>query len=159
MGNTNRIAVTLPQLPSLRHWPSNSRETKLTDQSRLLTVYYDGSCPLCAAEIGVYRYSTGAENVAFVDVAAQEDGPIAPGLDKTIALKRFHVLGADGTLASGAEGFGRLWLALPAWRWLGRIVLLPGMLQATEAVYRSFLIFRPVLQWIWRSKSFSWTRR
>ncbi len=125
----------------------------MTDKRLVLTVYFDGSCPLCTAEIGVYRHCTGSDDLAFVDVAAHTDGPICPGLDKTKALGRFHVLGADGTLASGAEAFGRLWLALPAWRWLGRIVLLPGMLQATEAVYRCFLVIRPGLQWIWRTKS------
>lgn len=124
-----------------------------------LTVYYDGSCPLCTAEIGIYRRSSGAENMAFVDVAAQGDGPIATDLDKAAALKRFHVRGADGKLASGAEGFGRLWLTLPRWRWLGRIVMLPGILQLTEAVYRCFLVIRPGLQWIWRVRSSAVVRR
>lgn len=94
----------------------------------------------------------------FVDVSAHEVSTIAPGLDKATALRRFHVRVTDGTLASGAEGFGHLWLALPAWRWLGDIVLLPGMLQASEAVYRGFLVIRPALQWIWRAKSSVGTR-
>ncbi len=65
---------------------------------------------------------------------------------------------ADGALISGAEGFGRLWLALPAWRWLGRIVLLPGVLQATEVVYRGFLVVRPALQWMFRATTATGTR-
>lgn len=125
----------------------------MTDKTGVLTVFYDGSCPLCTAEIGVYRRCGGAEKLAFVDVSMHEAGPVAAGLDKAIALKRFHVQAADGSLASGAEGFGRLWLALPAWRWLGRIVLLPGMLQATEVVYRGFLVVRPALQRIWRART------
>lgn len=103
--------------------------------------------------MGVYRKCTGAQEVSFVDVSAHDSDLVALDLDKATALKRFHVQLADGTLASGAEGFGHLWLALPAWRWLGRIVLLPGMLQATEAVYRGFLIVRPGLQWIARAKA------
>jgi predicted DCC family thiol-disulfide oxidoreductase YuxK len=131
----------------------------LTDPTGELTIFYDGGCPLCTAEIDVYRNCAGAEGLAFVDVSAHDSGLIAPGLDKSNSLKRFHVRLSDGSLVSGAAGFGHLWLALPAWHWLGRIVLLPGMLQATEAVYRSFLVFRPALQQIWRTKSLARPRQ
>ena len=133
--------------------------TALTDKTGELTIFYDGACPLCTDEIGVYRKCVGAENVAFVDVSALAFGLIVPGLDKADALKRFHVRLSDGGLVSGAAGFGHLWLALPAWRWLGRLVLLPGMRQATEAVYRGFLVVRPALQQIWRVKSSTRVRR
>ena len=89
--------------------------------------------------------------MAFIEVSAHEPGTIVTGLDKATALKRFHVRDADGTLVSGAEGFGHLWLALPAWRWLGRIVLLPGVVQAAELAYRGFLVVRPALQWTVRA--------
>lgn len=125
----------------------------MTDQSGLLTIFYDGACPLCTAEINVYRNCRGSEEVAFVDVSAHDSGLVAADLDKANALKRFHVRLTDGRLVSGAQGFGHVWLALPAWHWLGRIVLLPVMLRATEAVYCGFLIVRPASQWIWRVKS------
>ena len=123
-----------------------------------MTVFYDGSCPLCTAEIGIYRHCAGAETVAFIDVSVHEPGTIVTGLDKATALKRFHVRDADGTLVSGAEGFGRLWLSLPGWRWLGRIVLLPGVLQVTEAVYSGFLVVRPGLQWMFQATTSTRTR-
>ena len=123
----------------------------MTDNPRALTVYYDGACPLCTAEVDVYRKSAGAEGLMFVNVS--ELGTVAADLDRENALKRFHVRLSDGTLVSGASGFGHLWLALPAWRWLGRVVLLPGVLQLTELVYRCFLVVRPALQRIWRAKS------
>jgi predicted DCC family thiol-disulfide oxidoreductase YuxK len=78
-----------------------------------LTVYYDGACPLCRAEIGHYRRCEGAERVAFVDVAMQEPGD---GLSRAEALTRFHVRGPDGALVSGAAAFARLWRSLPRWR-------------------------------------------
>ena len=130
----------------------------MTDQTGGVTVFYDGSCPLCTAEIGIYRHCAGAETVAFIDVSMNETGTIGTGLDKATALKRFHVRDADGTLVSGAEGFGRLWLSLPGWRWLGRIVLLPGVLQVTEAVYSGFLVVRPGLQWMFRATTSTRTR-
>ena len=123
-----------------------SQEPALTQSTGTLTVFYDGACPLCSAEISVYRKSAGADGLSFVDVSTPSGSCQFPSVDKAAALARFHVLSADGTLSSGAEGFGRLWLALPGWRWLGRIVMMPGILQATEAVYRGFLLVRPALQ-------------
>jgi predicted DCC family thiol-disulfide oxidoreductase YuxK len=115
-----------------------------------LTVFFDGGCPLCRSEIGLYRNCAGADRVAFVDVAAAEAGDVAQGLGKTSALARFHVQTADGQLHSGAAGFAQLWLTLPGWRWLGRITMLPVIRTVAEIAYRGFLVIRPGIQWIWR---------
>lgn len=114
--------------------------------SPALTVYYDGACPLCAAEIGTYRRCRGAERVAFVDVG-RTDAPadLGPGLTREAALARFHVRDAGGSLASGAAGFAALWSQLPGWRWLARITRLPGVLALAERAYRGFLPLRPRL--------------
>ncbi len=61
----------------------------MTDQAGVVTVFYDGSCPLCTAEIGIYRQCAGAEAVAFVDVSMTEAATIVTGLDKATALRRF----------------------------------------------------------------------
>jgi predicted DCC family thiol-disulfide oxidoreductase YuxK len=115
-----------------------------------LTVFFDGTCPMCRAEIGVYRRCDGAAQIAFVDVAAIKNGQVAPGLDQASAMARFHVMRSDGTLTSGAAGFARLWLALPGWRWLGRFVMSPVVLPLAELAYRLFLPMRPALQRLWR---------
>ena len=118
-----------------------------------LTVFYDGDCPLCRSELEIYRGCAGADGIAFTDVAATVGDQVAPELDKRSALARFHVRRADGSLASGAAGFGALWLALPSWRWLGRIVTLPVVQPMAELAYRGFLVLRPAIQWLWRRRS------
>ncbi|AYO82185.1 thiol-disulfide oxidoreductase DCC family protein [Methylobacterium brachiatum] len=116
-----------------------------------LTVYYDGGCPLCRAEIGHYRQCRGAERIAFVDVGrtAPEVG-LGPDLDRADALRRFHVRDADGQLVSGAAAFARLWRVLPQWHWLGRLLDLRvfglrPLLPLAEAAYRLSLPLRPRL--------------
>lgn len=111
-----------------------------------LTVYYDGACPLCRAEIDHYGRCRGAGRLDFVDVAvgSAETG-LAPGLDREAAKRRFHVRDADGVLHSGAAAFTRIWSVLPRWRWLGRIVGSRIVLPAAELAYRLFLPLRPRL--------------
>ena len=111
-----------------------------------LTVYFDGACPLCRREIGLYRKRRGADAVDWVDVACLDAETVAPDLSRSEALARFHVRRPDGTLVSGARGFGALWAVLPGFRWLATL-LRPAFAGALlEIGYRAFLVVRPSLQ-------------
>lgn len=113
-------------------------------------VFFDGSCPLCAAEIATYRKCRGADDVDWVDVAEDTTGGererLAPGLTRHDAMRRFHMRRADGKIVSGGAAFAELWSALPALAWAGRIGRLPGIALLLEGAYRLFLPVRPVLQ-------------
>lgn len=108
-----------------------------------LTVYYDGTCPLCRLEIAHYRRQQGADALRFVNVA--EPTACSPGLSHAQALARFHVRDAQGRLLSGAAAFVGLWQHLPRWRWLGRVAAWAPALALLELGYRAFLPLRPAL--------------
>ncbi len=110
-----------------------------------LTVLYDGACPLCRREIGLYRGLPASQPLTFLDVS-DPSVALPPGTDRARLLARFHVLRADGSLADGARGFVALWAALPGWRWLSRLAALPGIVQSMEWGYRAFLHLRPAMQ-------------
>lgn len=116
-----------------------------------LSIYYDGGCPLCRAEIEHYRRCEGAERLRFIDVGRDVAAPpLGPGLDRNAALRRFHVRDAEGRLVSGAAAFARLWRTLPGWRWLGRLLDLRvlgtrPLLPVAEGAYRLSLPLRPRL--------------
>ncbi len=108
------------------------------------TVYFDGSCPLCRAEIGHYRGQDEAGALCFVDVS--EAGAATPeGVTRQLALQRFHVRAGDGRVLSGAAAFVEIWARLPRWGWAARAAALPGALTALELGYRMFLPVRPFL--------------
>ncbi len=109
-----------------------------------LTIYFDGSCPLCRREIAFYRRLRGAEQLHWVGVRAGI--PLGQGLSCEQAMRRFHVRDAQGRLFSGGAAFARLWRALPGWRLLGWAMALPPMSWALELAYRAFLPLRPGLQ-------------
>jgi predicted DCC family thiol-disulfide oxidoreductase YuxK len=116
----------------------------MSDTAPSCTVYYDGSCPMCRAEISVYQRAEGAEGIHFEDVSAASF--TSPELTREKAMARFHMRDANGVLQSGARAFIALWLSLPRWRWLGRIASIPPIPSLLEIAYRVFLPLRPTLQ-------------
>ena len=115
------------------------------DEPPPLTVLYDGGCPLCRREIGVYRGLRPNTPVCFADVS-DASLTLPSGTTRQQLLARFHVRRSDGQLLSGAQAFLALWAALPGWRWLARIGRLPGAAWSMECGYRLFLRVRPLLQ-------------
>lgn len=79
--------------------------------ARGLTLLYDGDCPLCSREIAWYRRRVAREPLHWIDVARGRDTALPPGVDRTAALSRFHVVVEDGCVFTGAAAFARLWAA------------------------------------------------
>ncbi len=121
---------------------------KAVDESPPLTVLYDGACPLCRREIGVYRGLRPLQADAPVCFADVSDVSVAlpAGTTREQLLARFHVRGRDGALLSGAQAFLALWAELPGWRWLALAGRAPGATWVMGRVYRRFLRWRPTLQ-------------
>lgn len=107
-------------------------------------VYFDGSCPLCRAEIAHYKRQVGADAISFVDVSAPE-ADLPAELSREQAMARFHVRDANGDLVSGARAFVSVWRVLPRWRWAARLASIPGVTPLLELGYRLFLPVRPML--------------
>jgi predicted DCC family thiol-disulfide oxidoreductase YuxK len=110
-----------------------------------LTVLYDGACPLCRREIGVYSALQPDTPVCYADVSDPQQA-LPGGATRQQLMARFHVQTGDGRLLSGAQAFLALWASLPGWRWLARAGRLPGAAWAMERAYRLFLRARPRLQ-------------
>jgi len=113
----------------------------MPDQSAA-TVYFDGSCPLCRAEIALYRRQVKADTLCFVDVS-NPTVSLGEDLDQQQAMRRFHVRKEDGRLVSGATAFVEIWKQLPRWRWAARATVTLGMLPPLETAYELFLTARP----------------
>ncbi|MBI1261308.1 MAG: DUF393 domain-containing protein [Rhizobiales bacterium] len=122
--------------------PTKSRRPLVPNEPMKSTVFFDGACPLCRAEIGHYRATDADGALCFIDVSA--DGENLPdGLSRPQAMQRFHVLAADGTLLSGAAAFVEVWRRLPRWRRAAQFASLPGVMMLLEYSYRAFLPLRP----------------
>lgn len=116
----------------------------MPDKVSSTTIYYDGSCPLCAAEIRHYRDQDSEQALAFVDVSNTGES-LPADLSRQQAMARFHVVSRDGTLIDGARAFAEVWESLPKWRWAARAAALPGAMRVLEAGYSASLVIRPAI--------------
>ena len=84
-----------------------------------LTIYYDGECPLCLAEIHFLKSRNKNRLIEFVDVAAAQYDEATHQLSCQLALAAMHGRLADGTLLKGipvfTEAYRRSDLPMLAW--------------------------------------------
>lgn len=113
-----------------------------------LTVYHDGTCPLCRREMALAKRVT--EDVAFVDVSGAGATEVAPGLTGDAAMQRFHVRLANGETLSGAAAFLEMWSQSPGLYWLRRWNRRPWLVRGLDAVYSVFLRVRPTISGVLR---------
>ena len=130
---------------------SDPRHAKIDSEATQSVVYFDGSCPLCNAEIGYYRRSDVAEALCFVDVS-KTNVELDKGLNKQQAMRRFHVRTREGKLISGAAAFVEVWSRLPNWKWVAQVAALPGAISMLEICYKMFLPVRPVISRLFAKK-------
>lgn len=109
----------------------------------MLTVWFDGGCPLCRREIALMRRLDRRGRIAFVDVA--RDAPSDCPASHDTLLARFHAREGD-RLLSGAAAFAAMWRAIPWLRPFGEAARFPPLLALLELAYRGFLRVRPALQ-------------
>jgi predicted DCC family thiol-disulfide oxidoreductase YuxK len=107
-----------------------------------VTVWFDGSCPLCTREIALMRRLDHRHAIAFIDIANQ--GATCP-LDRATLLRRFHAQEAGAPVVSGAAAFAAMWRAIPLLRPLGLLARNPLVLRALNRLYGGFLRIRPFL--------------
>jgi len=103
-----------------------------------LSVLYNAECPVCRAEIEHYQAYAEARDLplAFHDLNSRDLDEW--GIDADAAARRLHVR-EDGRVLSGVDAFLALWRALPRYRWIARIVALPGLRQVAHLVYERVL--------------------
>jgi predicted DCC family thiol-disulfide oxidoreductase YuxK len=105
-------------------------------------MFFDGACPLCRREVAHYRRLDRAGAVRWVDIAA-DPASLAPlGVLPAAAMRRLHALDSRGRLQTGAWAFAAIWEALPYYRWLARLVRLPGVLPLLDRAYLRFADWR-----------------
>ncbi len=96
-----------------------------------LTMFYDGQCPLCQAEIQFLSSRNHAELLSFVDIHSQQYSPEKVGVSCSQALAAMYALYDDGELISGIDVFSAAYARanLPFLAWLFSLPILQPILR------------------------------
>ena len=102
------------------------------------TLYYDGACPICRAEIDkLAGLSKGRLELRDIHRLEGED----PGIDKTALLSRLHLRTADGEWITGLPANIRAWRHTP-FGFLWRILAWPLIRVVSHRCYELWLNHR-----------------
>jgi len=112
-----------------------------------LTVFYDGSCPVCAREMAHYRRKSRGGRLVFVDISAPGFEPQRYGRSLQEFMARMHAMDAEGRVYRGVDAFPVIWQTFPDpfYRLLGSFIRLPGIHLLARLGYALFARFRPYL--------------
>lgn len=106
-------------------------------------VLYNAECPVCSREIDHYARLSNADALPLrYDDLNDADVLKTWGVTADDAAKRLHVR-KDGQVFVGVPAFIALWQSLPRYRWLARLVSLPGIHMFAHWIYEGVLA--PVL--------------
>lgn len=99
------------------------------------TLFYDGQCPICNAEIARLDAHID-DNLVCVDIHSEASTPV----DRSVLFSQLHLLKADGELLVGLEANVAAWQHTK-WRLLASILLWPIIRWFAELAYRGWLIW------------------
>jgi len=99
------------------------------------TLFYDGQCPICNAEIARLEAHVD-DNLVCVDIHSEASVPI----DRQALFSQLHLLKADGELLVGLEANVAAWQHTK-WRVLASILLWPVIRWFAKLAYRGWLIW------------------
>jgi predicted DCC family thiol-disulfide oxidoreductase YuxK len=110
-----------------------------------LTVYYDGLCRVCAAEIEHYMRHPRASRVRWADITSPNFDATAEGLDPEAIHLRMHVRRADGRVHAGVDSFLAIWETLETLPLLRAVVGFRPLRPLMDLGYEAFARVRPYL--------------
>ena len=103
----------------------------------MLTLFYDGRCPLCMKEIRHLRRWNSAGRVVFVDINSPDFATRYPHIDPETAMAILHGQLADGRVITGVDVTVAAWEQVGKGHWV-RWLKWPGVRRVSPALYRLF---------------------
>ena len=103
-------------------------------------VYFNNSCSVCRMEINHYKKFN--EKLGWIDVTNNKEAQIETAKSSAELIRRLHVE-QDGKIYQGIDAFLIVWLRLPKYRCLYKLVKIPGIYHASYIAYEclAYILF------------------
>lgn len=130
--------------------------SKATNQShidtKILTIFYDNSCPLCSAEINQLKAYDNDKKLSFENINAMDFIQRYPYIDKIEANKLLHGQLSNGKIIYGLDVTCLAWKTVGKHRWLA-VLRWPVIRWFANLSYRFFARYRNNISALFMGKS------
>lgn len=99
---------------------------------------YDGDCSVCRGAVEWIRARSEPGAFEFLSCHEETFSSRFPFLDKNACLKAAHLVLSDGRVVAGERAAPEVFLRIPEYRWLARVLLAPGARFLSRVFYRGF---------------------
>jgi len=110
----------------------------VSDAAGRLTVVFDDGCAVCRAMVSTAKRQRTTSRIEFVGASVADSRPELEVLAADAAERAVQVRMPHGELMEGAEAVGAVLMAMPTWRWVGRIAGYPGVRPLARVLYALF---------------------
>ena len=117
-----------------------------------LTIFYDGGCPLCVAEMQHLYERNGQNKIAFEDIYADDFGERFPHINQQKADRILHGQRADGQIILGLDVTYQAWTLVGKRHWVA-VLRWPIIKHVADAVYLLFARYRNTISKLLTGKS------
>lgn len=100
-----------------------------------LTVLYDGACNLCRSSVERVRRMDPHGFIELIDLHDASVPGRFPQIDIDEAMRLMQAVDPHGRVYSGADGWAHIGLALPGWKLIAWLLLVPGIHSVAQRFY------------------------
>ena len=100
-----------------------------------LAVLYDGTCNFCRASVARVRRMDPHSRIELLDLHDASRADRFPQVNFDEAMRLMQAVDLRGRVYSGADAWARIGLALPGWKLIAWLLLVPGIHFIAQRVY------------------------
>ena len=104
----------------------------------MIKVLFNDSCSICSKEINYYK--SIENNIRWIDINDLSLSSKLSGKSHRELLRRLHVV-KDNEVFSGVRAFAIMWLNIPKYKWIGRLVTIPIIYHFSVVLYELIAFF------------------
>ncbi|CCN68724.1 thiol-disulfide oxidoreductase DCC family protein [Vibrio nigripulchritudo] len=126
-------------------------EDTADEKNMTLTIFYDGTCPLCKAEMNQLKNFDTHQKLKLVDIYQPQFSEQYPQVDVASANRILHAIDGNGNLLLGLDVTQAAWNAVERKPWVNWLRK-PGIRVVADWAYLRFAKHRYTISWLLTGK-------